>query len=408
MKSLKGQGIISLGQNRYMLRVQPENPATGKRVNRKKTVECSSAHQAELLRLEFENEVIKELGEPLNFNVSNNETLKDYFDNSWLNHPTRNVREHVRARDKDVFRDFINPIIGSVKLCNFKNQHVIYWMNEVQKKKKKDNAFKVAFTGNESEYSRETFRRAWRVLRAMLVTAHQDGKIERPADYRFSPKAGKAPKKKESLTTDELFKIHQQAEKTKKLDIRTMLWLQISTGCRFGELTALEWSDIDFQRHQVTFSKSQTKGEVGATKTGLTKTVPLTPMVEGMLQKLKAEQEDKAKTIEKYTGKQVTPSAICFPSKRGTYRSPSLMNKILKKLAQEVGISKTIASHTLRRTFNDMTRLIADRLTVMSMTGHITEQMFEHYSNVSIEEKRKVVEKAFPALVSGEADQRLH
>ncbi|MFU2181966.1 site-specific integrase [Streptococcus pluranimalium] len=51
------------------------------------------------------------------------------------------------------------------------------------------------------------------------------------------------------------------------LDV-TLYKFLLSTGCRIGEVLALEWSDIDFDNCQVSITKSlQRHGEVGTTKT---------------------------------------------------------------------------------------------------------------------------------------------
>jgi integrase len=56
------------------------------------------------------------------------------------------------------------------------------------------------------------------------------------------------------------------------------------------------------------------------------------------------------------------------------------------------GISERFTVHGLRRTFNDVTRRAkVDPLVIKSITGHVTEDMREHYSTVDLEEKRQAV-----------------
>jgi integrase len=47
-------------------------------------------------------------------------------------------------------------------------------------------------------------------------------------------------------------------------------------GLRLGEMVALEWRDIDFVKDQVCVQRSAWKGQVGSTKGGRLRHVPLT------------------------------------------------------------------------------------------------------------------------------------
>jgi integrase len=57
-----------------------------------------------------------------------------------------------------------------------------------------------------------------------------------------------------------------------------------------------------------------------------------------------------------------------------------------------VGITDRFTIHGLRRTFNDLARRAGvDAVVTKSITGHVTEQMREHYSTVQLDEKRQAV-----------------
>lgn len=61
------------------------------------------------------------------------------------------------------------------------------------------------------------------------------------------------------------------------------------TGCRSGELWALKWSDIDFQRREITVSRSFNfkLNKVKGTKTGSTRVLPISKEFEPFLKNLK-------------------------------------------------------------------------------------------------------------------------
>jgi integrase len=60
---------------------------------------------------------------------------------------------------------------------------------------------------------------------------------------------------------------------------RTMILVAMRTGLRFGELLALRWVDVDFDRRQIAVRQNYVKGEFKAPKGGRTRYVPMTPDV---------------------------------------------------------------------------------------------------------------------------------
>jgi integrase len=56
---------------------------------------------------------------------------------------------------------------------------------------------------------------------------------------------------------------------------RTLLLFALRTGARAGEQIALEWGDIDWVNRRVVLRRSSTRGEVGPTKQGRDRRVPL-------------------------------------------------------------------------------------------------------------------------------------
>jgi integrase len=59
---------------------------------------------------------------------------------------------------------------------------------------------------------------------------------------------------------------------------------------------------------------------------------------------------------------------------------------------KESGIKKKVRPHGMRYLFNDLLRLAGvDSVSARSLTGHVTEQMREHYSTVRLDKKRAVM-----------------
>ena len=82
----------------------------------------------------------------------------------------------------------------------------------------------------------------------------------------------------------------------------------------------------------------------------------------------------------------------CFPSEAGTMKHTGSLEKAWKKCCKEAGIKGRFTIHGLRRTFNDLARRAGvDAVVTKSITGHVTEQMREHYSSVDLSEKREAI-----------------
>ena len=163
------------------------------------------------------------------------------------------------------------------------------------------------------------------------------------------------------------------------------------TGLRFGELSALEWSDLDEAEGEVRVTRSQVRQVVNLPKTKKRRRSVLLPEVFELLRLHRKELiEAQAPGLDRN---------LVFPSKVGKYRYPSLLNKVFRQVVDDAGIDKHVTAQTLRRTFNNLLDQAGVRRVVLqAMMGHSSDRMTEHYSHVSAEEKRVAV-VAFKPLV---------
>jgi hypothetical protein len=94
-----------------------------------------------------------------------------------------------------------------------------------------------------------------------------------------------------------------------------------------------------------------------------------------------------------HTGAQ-QDSELLFPAVNGTFRSPSVLNKPLAEVAEQLELGKKITQRALRRTFNDLARAAqVNDLVTRSISGHLTETMQHHYSTVNGNEQREALAK---------------
>lgn len=67
-----------------------------------------------------------------------------------------------------------------------------------------------------------------------------------------------------------------EAAKAHSAEAHLLVLLGAEAGLRRGEIIALEWSDLDLKRGMITVARSDWQGEIGPTKSGKTRQVPMT------------------------------------------------------------------------------------------------------------------------------------
>ncbi len=81
-----------------------------------------------------------------------------------------------------------------------------------------------------------------------------------------------------------------------------------------------------------------------------------------------------------------------FPSQEDTLKQPSALFTALRSGEKEAAVTAHVTPHRMRCAFNDLLRLAGvDQVTRRLMIGHVTEEMQEHYSSASLDEKREAM-----------------
>lgn len=83
-------------------------------------------------------------------------------------------------------------------------------------------------------------------------------------------------------------------------------------------------------------------------------------------------------------------SELLFPSETGGYRSRTVLDKPFAQAARAIGLRYRVTAKAMRRTYQDLAREagVPDIVT-RSISGHMTEEMQNHYSTVHREEQRR-------------------
>ncbi len=152
--------------------------------------------------------------------------------------------------------------------------------------------------------------------------------------------------------------------------------MQFCLGCRISEVKGLYWSDIDFDRKEVTIHRELVDDEDGTpiinnyTKNGMTEgnsVLPLSPRAERMLMKIpRPEEKDSLIFIRDYK-----------PIRTQT------VNDHLRNVCRKLGI-RYLSTHKIRAW--GITEALAagmDQASVMRIAGHASPQTMQHYVRVA-------------------------
>ena len=170
--------------------------------------------------------------------------------------------------------------------------------------------------------------------------------------------------------------------------------LYFQTGCRRGELLALQWEDVDFINKRITIDKSIGRGDVhgkrveylGDTKTEASnRTIPIS-MKNMLILQLS------------YEKMKPCPAEFVFKPKDGAvykWVSLSTVNRVFAEIRDRAGLDRNLTLHCIRHTF--ATELIAagvDTPTVQKLGGWSTPKtLLGIYAHSNDESARNALEK---------------
>jgi integrase len=288
----------------------------------------------------------------------------------WLSHlgSTGRCRPQILQNRRIVLSRFINPFFGEMKLHSVKRSDIGLWIEWLAEKR----------TPKGELYSQDYISFVWNTLKGMLNDAVNLANLQSPPHKGWRLKIPtKSPRKKDSLTKDELARFLQAAE-LERPDTKLALWIMGTTGLRHSEATALTWEDVDFDAGWIKVNKSQVQQRVGETKTPDSKrTVPLHPRLKSLL--LLEQERQKLLSVP-------NPRNLIVTARLGRHKIHSSLAGPMARCAKRAGISKHVSTHVFRHTVNNLIRKEAGSVTAMAFLGHKTEKMHLRYSTVDLDE----------------------
>lgn len=266
-----------------------------------------------------------------------------------------NIREATQERYWNHIRFHIIPEIGSIKLTKLTGRQVQTMYNNVRdhgrvKRSPKDK--------RDSSLSPSYIRSLHRMLHMALDRAVKEQLILRnPCDDVILPKVDR---KEMKILKPENIKAY--LEEADRRGVLPMMFLELCSGLRKGELIALLWTDLDIQNKTISISKQASRVKGGGVKVTVPKTnnsVRIESIPQEAIDLLIAEHEKHPDN----------PYMFPSPVTGGMYY-PDAVNALNTKILKSLGLEH-IRFHDLRHTFATMAlQNGVDIRTVSGMLGH--------------------------------------
>jgi len=267
--------------------------------------------------------------------------------------------------------NYINPRFGKQQLQGLSTLEIQKWINELS----------VKSPLSDHPLTPKTIRNLYMNLNAGLKRAVMLGYLAKnPAENVELPKC--KPYKPDVYSADELQKLLEVARGT-ELEIGIMLL--VCLGIRRGELMALTWSDIDFDKRLVNIDKSTVKVKMGKSVTKDPKSLSGHRVIEApdvLFDFLRREHKEylKRKLLH---GRDYHDNNLLVCKPNGTPFEVDYYTHKFKRLLEVNGLKK-IRLHDLRHSHATyMLRLGVNMKTLQKFMGHSTfSTTMDTYSHV--------------------------
>ncbi len=326
----------------------------GRRIRRVSPVQTRRGAKA------FEVELLREAAEapaPKAEAVPEVPTLAAFADDWMATAVAVQNKPSERTRKRSILRNHLAPFFGKRRLDQITRRDV------------------EGFKGHQIEKGLAvgTVNRHVELLARLMRCATEWGVLEQMPIIRGLPG--------EKAETDWL----RPAEATKLLDAAkamsakwfTFILLALRTGLRRGEIFALHWSEVDFERRRLTVRYSVWKGQLGTPKSGRSRVVPMS-----------------SDLVEVLTAwRRYSSGDVVFPGRSGglAYTHTSA-NSALNRALARAGV-RQVRFHDLRHTFASHLVLQGCSLKVVQeLMGHHSVTMTERYAHVGDDQLVAAVE----------------
>lgn len=309
----------------------------------------------------------------------------------WIENISVSASETTVERYKYICDTIIIPALGHMKLKDIKPAHIQKFVNTLAKTKRAD---KQGQGEDGKTLAASSVHRYYTCLRSVMHDAYR---LELISSNPCDGGRIKLPTIGETVT--EIYDKQELAEmlealKDEPLQFQVLIHLAINTGCRRGELVALEWSDIDFENKKVFVHKSACKPKnkpitIKDTKSHRSHTVDIPEYMVEMLKR--HQQEQLSRRLKLGTAWQ--GDNWIFTQANGSIMYPTSPTMIFSKFLKRKGLPHK-KFHALHHTSATMSLMLGvDIKTVADRLGHSQMKTTNRYVHALEETNRRAADK---------------
>ena len=377
MAKKKHRGIEKMGKKKFRIRVRGKDPRTGKLREVDRVLTGIDLAEARRLREQWHAELKASAVEEKRERV----TVRA-FARSWSESKAPHLKWSTIDRYAEALDKHILPAFGDLYFDSLTKKDIELWV-----------------AAQAARYRPETVNGRLRILKTLCGEAAADFGIKDPTTRVRPIPTHDVEDRRQALTAGELGVLFDVV-RTDDPDHYALLLTLALTGMRWGEATALKWSDIDEKAGTILVKRAHYHGHVSTPKNGKRRDYPLVTELSEALRdhriRLVASQHPGLKE-----GWVFATTARSDPT-TARLRFPSSWSKRLPAWLKAAGIAKRITPHSLRRTNVDLLRQAkVDAVVARSLVGHATESMRDRYSTVGAEEKRAAVGDVVGLVMGG-------
>jgi integrase len=239
--------IEKRGESSYRLTVSCGYDKNGKKLRKYKTIDLSNISvKKQVAEAQRQFILFQEKIKTGMFVNSDKITINEFIEKWFTDYANVNLQPKTLLEYKNLLNRII-PTLGHIKLIQLQPTHLTEFYNNLRE----DGIRKDGRSGGLSE---KTILHHHRLISSILTSALQWGFIlTNPASRVKAPKITKKEARHFNVAeTEYILKLI----KSEPIKYRVMITLSIYGGMRQGELTALTWSDIDFDNSIIRINKS--------------------------------------------------------------------------------------------------------------------------------------------------------
>lgn len=280
-------------------------------------------------------------------NLNRQITIGEYFDLWRAEASSSNVSEGWRQTQIQMFRDYISPVIGSLRLAAIVPSHVLRVINRA----------------GELGRGRQLQLHLYNLLHKMFRDAVELFELlaTNPVKASMRPKL---PMKESAFLS--IGEIRQLMTYARGREYEIPIWLGIMAGLRVGEIQALRWEEVNLETGMLRVRSTYARKEKifrDYPKGKRWRSVQVPPE---LLVLLRRQKEDSS-----------SPFVVC--SNDGSFLSYHTFHKVLKRYCREAGVPP-ISTHGLRHSASEIyMEFGASRDDLRILFGHSSSKVTDRY-----------------------------